>query len=341
MNNFNDLIFTGRGSNALWSILKAIDGKNKSILLPVNICEIVVGIILKLGMCPVFYDVNSKNGNANLALIKNAYRGNENILLAVHNFGIPIAIDEIKRWTAAQNIYLIEDVCNAIGATYKNKPLGNFGDAAIYSFGYAKIIENGVGGAMKIKNKHILNKAIEIMKALPVFNNLYREKDKYYQDKLKKLRKKKIYSITKLYNKYSDYLIFQLDKNNKQKIKKKLKKLNKNISRRNIIANYYRDNISNKAIITQPFVEGEVCWRYTILATNNDIRNKFVNKIRENNLLVSTWYPPVNNLFFPEQSPKKFPGAYEFGQRVLNLFVDERVTMKDVKKTVTLINSFS
>ena len=61
-----DLIFTGRGSSALWAVLKSLDTTNAKVLLPVNICEIIYPIVIKAGFEPIFYDVDGVTGNARL-----------------------------------------------------------------------------------------------------------------------------------------------------------------------------------------------------------------------------------------------------------------------------------
>jgi CDP-6-deoxy-D-xylo-4-hexulose-3-dehydrase len=52
-------------------------------------------------------------------------------------------------------IILIEDTCEALGSTYKNKPLGTFGDFSSFSFYYSHHITSGEGGMVCTKNKNI------------------------------------------------------------------------------------------------------------------------------------------------------------------------------------------
>ncbi len=68
----NDLIFSGRGSTALYAILKSLNTEIRKILIPVNICEIVIPVVQLAGFTPIFYDVCATTGNSNLDHIKDS-----------------------------------------------------------------------------------------------------------------------------------------------------------------------------------------------------------------------------------------------------------------------------
>lgn len=93
---------------------------------------------IKKGKC-----INKKTGKVIKALI------------AVHVFGIPCKILELKKICKEFNLILIEDAAEAIGSFYKGKHLGLFGDSAILSFNGNKTITTGAGGFILTKNKKI------------------------------------------------------------------------------------------------------------------------------------------------------------------------------------------
>ena len=80
-------------------------------------------------------------------------------LIAVHVFGIPCKILELKKVCKEFNLILIEDAAEAIGSFYKGKHLGLFGDSAILSFNGNKTITTGGGGIILTKNKKIAKTA--------------------------------------------------------------------------------------------------------------------------------------------------------------------------------------
>ena len=69
-------------------------------------------------------------------------------IIAVHLYGMPYKVDEIKAISEKYDIPVIEDSAEALGSTYKNKKCGNFGDLAILSFNGNKIITTSGGGAL-------------------------------------------------------------------------------------------------------------------------------------------------------------------------------------------------
>jgi dTDP-4-amino-4,6-dideoxygalactose transaminase len=69
-----------------------------------------------------------------------------------HTFGYPAQIDEIKKICVDNNIYLIEDCAHALGAKYKDKYCGSFGDASFFSFGRDKVISSVYGGMVVVNN---------------------------------------------------------------------------------------------------------------------------------------------------------------------------------------------
>lgn len=344
--DIRELIFTGRGSTSLWAILKCITQQNSKIskiLIPVNICEIIIPIIYKSGLIPVYYDVDEIRGNANLNHIINAYTGNEQILLAVHNFGIPLEIDEISQWAKDNNIFVIEDICNAIGAIYKGTPLGSWGDASIFSFGYAKIIEYGIGGALKIKNKEIGQNVQTVLSELEPYSKMHKNKNSDIQSQLRDLRKNKEmqtpFFYCHLYQEYADYLLYNISDKNIKEIKYLLTKLPANILERKQKADLYRENINSPNVQHIEEINGQIYWRYNLLV-DPQVRSLLIDELRRNNLLVSTWYPPIINLFEDKCESQKFSGSFSFGKRIINLFVDSRVNFQDISKTIKIINNF-
>lgn len=338
-----NLLFTGRGSSALWAILKSINKPEAKVLLPVNICEIVYPIVINAGYEPIFYDVNSISGNASLEDIRNAYTGNEALLIAVHNFGIPLEIDEISKWAKEKNIFVIEDVCNAMGATYKGAPLGTFGDAAFFSFGYAKIIEYGLGGAASIKDSNLKSKVKYIISSMKDYSELHKNKNTEYQNKLREIRQQtdaqspSVY--LPLYTEYANYLLYKIDFKTENEIKQFIEKLDTNLKEREQKALRYRNEIKSDKVKHINEVFGQIYWRYNLLV-DSEIRKSLILKLRENNIFVSTWFPPINELFEENIDTHSYSGSKTFSKEVINLFVDHRVSQEEISKTIKIINQF-
>jgi len=341
--DFNRLVFTGRGSTALWAILKSLGKPGRRILIPVNICEIIVPIILQADMIPIYYDVDKNTGISNFDHIVNAKTCNVVALLAVHNFGIPLEIDKISNWARRQNIFLIEDVCNALGAKFNNVNCGLWGDASIFSFGYAKIIEYGVGGAAYVKDPVLREKIINLVSGLDIYSQEHKLNNDLFQAKLRAIRLKNQKSLpgiyVALYKKYIKHLFYKLGDQDIAGITQALLNLSESLKTRNEIAAKYRKGITTNIISQTPETAGQVYWRYNILV-DAKIRNGLLKTLRKNKVLVSSWYPPVIGLFNSNYNAKGYPGAVAFSNRVINLFVDYRVSETDIIKTLNIINRY-
>ena len=80
-------------------------------------------------------------------------------VIVVHMLGVPANLQKIKKICKERNILLIEDTAWGIGAKFKNKYLGNYGDIGTYSFDFAKTITTGEGGMIVFKKKETFLKA--------------------------------------------------------------------------------------------------------------------------------------------------------------------------------------
>lgn len=338
-----EMLYTGRGSSALYAILNSISVTKRKLLLPVNICEIVIPVIQLAGFSPIFYDVDSDTGNSGLENIKAKYTGEEAVLLAVHNFGVPLEIDLISEWAKEKEIFVIEDVCNALGSTWKNLPLGNWGNAAIYSFGYSKIVELGFGGGLTVRESGLRQKVKELISSFDLYSDLHKEADHEFQSKLRILRKdsgnQKPEIYRPLYEDYAKFLIYRLDEQSVNLIKDALVDLDTILSSRHQKAMMYKNGISSSKISHIQEVPGQIFWRYNILV-EPERRDELLKLLIDNTIWASKWYPPVNKLFFEESESGSYPGAELFSKRVINLFVDERFSITEVKRTISLINQF-
>ncbi|GAI14382.1 unnamed protein product, partial [marine sediment metagenome] len=77
------------------------------------------------------------------------------VVMIQHTFGWPAQIDEILKITREHDLYLIEDTAHALGAKYKGKFCGTFGNAAFFSFGRDKIISSVCGGMAVTNDKKL------------------------------------------------------------------------------------------------------------------------------------------------------------------------------------------
>lgn len=116
-----------------------------------------------LGAKIIFVDVNPATMNLDFEAVKSAITKKTKAILVVHYGGIAAPVDKITALAKSKNIVVIEDAAHAIGSTYKNKPLGSFGDFSCISFHYTKNIHCGEGGALIVNNNRYLLHLEEIV----------------------------------------------------------------------------------------------------------------------------------------------------------------------------------
>ena len=83
-------------------------------------------------------------------------------ILPVHMRGAPADMDALSGLASEHGLAVIEDACQAVGASFRGKRLGTFGDAGAFSLQFNKIITTGEGGAMLTSRQDLLDLAIDV-----------------------------------------------------------------------------------------------------------------------------------------------------------------------------------
>lgn len=108
--------------------------------------------LIQFGCVPVFIDIDIPSYNIKAEDIESAITTKTKAIMLAHALGNPFDIDSILAIAKKYNLWVIEDNCDALGATYKGKKTGTFGDLATLSFYPAHHITMGEGGALLINN---------------------------------------------------------------------------------------------------------------------------------------------------------------------------------------------
>jgi len=119
-----------------------------------------------LGATPVFIDSELDTWNLcpialEEAIVDRIAKGKKpKAIIAVHLYGVPYKIDEIRAVANRYQIPILEDAAEAIGSSYKGKKCGAFGDIGVFSFNGNKVITTSGGGAIITKTKVLKDKAL-------------------------------------------------------------------------------------------------------------------------------------------------------------------------------------
>lgn len=111
-----------------------------------------VNPIIQNGWVPVFIDIDHVTLNALPEKIMEARTPKTRAVVLAHALGNPYRADVIAEWCKKEGLFLIEDCCDALGATINGKPVGSFGEYATSSFYPAHHITMGEGGAVMSKD---------------------------------------------------------------------------------------------------------------------------------------------------------------------------------------------
>ena len=114
-----------------------------------------VNPIVQFGAIPVFVDVDMSTHNIDADLIEAAITHKTKAIMLAHTLGNPFNLAKVKAICEKYNLWLVEDCCDALGATYDGKLVGTFGDIATLSFYPAHHITMGEGGAVFTNNAQL------------------------------------------------------------------------------------------------------------------------------------------------------------------------------------------
>ncbi len=104
--------------------------------------------ILQNSLTPVFVDVDIPTYNIRADLIEAALSSKTRAIMVAHTLGNPFDLDTVMAVAKKHKLFVIEDNCDALGSTYKDKPTGTYGDIGTFSFYPAHHITMGEGGAV-------------------------------------------------------------------------------------------------------------------------------------------------------------------------------------------------
>lgn len=128
-------------------------GEGDEIIAPAQTHVATVHAIELMGAKPVFVDCELETGNIDIDKIEAAITDKTKGITLVHFAGIPVRMDRVMDIAAKHNLRVVEDCALAVGARFKDKHVGLFGDVGCYSFYPVKHITTGEGGMLVSKDE--------------------------------------------------------------------------------------------------------------------------------------------------------------------------------------------
>ena len=153
-------VVTNNGTSALiCSLLAHGIGPGDEVIVPSFTFVATVNSVLAVGAKPVLVDCDPRTFNTTVDLMKQKLSKKTRCIIPVDVAGMPIDIDEFRKFAKIHDLIMIEDAAEGIGASYKNKILGSFGHTTIFSFHMAKVVAGIEGGCIVTNDKKIAQSA--------------------------------------------------------------------------------------------------------------------------------------------------------------------------------------
>lgn len=284
------------------------------IIVPANTFIATILAISHVGCTPVLVEPNPITYNIDVERIQNAITNKTKAIMVVHLYGQALEMESI--WNIAQqnNLRILEDSAQAHGAYYKNKRVGNLGDASAFSFYPGKNLGClGDGGAITTNDTELY----EHIKALANYGS-----------------EKKYHHIYKGWNS-------RLDEIQAGVLSIKLQHLDADNEKRRKIAQYYREHIHNTEIILPSCNdENSHVWHLFVIRTKK--RDRLQEYLYNHGIQTLIHYPipPHKQKVYSEWNTLSFPITEAIHDEVLSLPISPVMSMEDVEKIVHCMNEF-
>jgi len=146
-------IAVGSGTAALHCALMAVGvGRDDEVIIVPNTHSTPVMCIMNTGARPVFVDIDDEILNIDSSKIEEKITPKTKALLPVHSSGHPYDVDAVKEMAERHGLPVIEDAAQSLGAKYKGKRIGAFGNVGIFSFAEHKHVHGGGRGGVAVTN---------------------------------------------------------------------------------------------------------------------------------------------------------------------------------------------
>ncbi|MFX1392390.1 MAG: DegT/DnrJ/EryC1/StrS family aminotransferase [Promethearchaeota archaeon] len=200
------------GTAALHIAIAALEiGPGDEIIVPPFTFIATASSILQNNAIPIFADIDNKTYTLDPNSVKKQITNKTKAIIPVHLAGITADIDPLLEIANDNNLYIIEDACQAHGAKYKGKKVGSIGDLGAFSFYPSKNMTTGEGGMITTNNDELAEQSRLIRHhgepSWYVYNRLgwnYRMTE--IQGAIGRVQLKKLDENIKIRNKNANYL---------------------------------------------------------------------------------------------------------------------------------------
>jgi perosamine synthetase len=153
-------LLTNSGTSALHSAYFGLRLEpGDEVVAPTNTFFATVTAVLAAGAIPVLADCEPDTGNIDVADVARRLTPRTKAVVVTHQWGHPVEMDPLLDLVRERRLALVEDASLALGATYRGRRVGSFGDVAVLSLGGGKLVSGGQGGVLLTDDDEVLERA--------------------------------------------------------------------------------------------------------------------------------------------------------------------------------------
>ncbi|MDQ7027051.1 MAG: DegT/DnrJ/EryC1/StrS family aminotransferase [Anaerolineae bacterium] len=340
-------LWSGRAATALYhayqvAMLRRPDVAQAEVIMPSMMCTTAANTALLSGNIPRFADVDANSGLMSLETVQARFTENTVAVVVIHLLGHLVDIDRIAAWCKANNLILIEDPTQALGAHYPDgRYAGSVGDMTVFSFNRTKImtVGNGVLIANTPESDRLLQQVLEKKVNFPIVADSTRQQLALSQRNLHhalvglfRLREIPYQQIATSFQMVRDAYepLYLRPANPTIDLNAAWDALPASLAHRLEMANIYAQRLqSHHWQNLSDFQQSAVCWRFSLLIDSPEQQVAFSEAVRHDGFHVSNLYWSTNQFFNPADD---CPNADSFGRRIVNLWVDDSVDADYVQR---------
>jgi perosamine synthetase len=152
----NHIVMTGSGRAGFRLLLESLNlPPGSEIIFPAYTFHIMPVVAAECGLKPVFADVDPETWNIDPEKIIPLVNKNTGAIMPTHLFGVPADMEQIGEIARNNGLLLFEDCAHALGALDGGEPVGNKGDAALFTFAMSKNMPCWGGGAIVVRDQNL------------------------------------------------------------------------------------------------------------------------------------------------------------------------------------------
>lgn len=271
--------------------------------------------IIQAGATPVVVDISQDDGLIDINAIEKKINKNTKAILPVHLYGQSCDMDAICKLGHQYNLKVVEDCAQSVGATYKGKKTGTFGDVAAFSFYPTKNLgAYGDAGAITTRDEEVYKKLLRLRN--------YGQRVRYYHDE---------FGINS-----------RLDEIQAAILRVKLNYLEKwNMIRRKH-ASYYKKHLQTVSCLKENDYGSPVYHLFVIKTPERDLLVEYL-KSREIQTFIHYPIPIHQQKGFPQgknQTTERYPNTERFASEILSIPIYPELKEENREKIVKKINEF-